>query len=305
MKAGRKTKKKTRKEVKRNRGKRRKERRIREKTRNKIRGRRRLIQIMNREKRNRKKRRKKRRKDYFGLHSYDFVLIGFGIAESVDDICLDEQESPYVIYVEGISFEVDFMIANGITLDLEQRILRSAVMECPLNTGSEHCDRVRQVRLNRRRRIPANSEAIVWGKLDANKRTNRCWIVEAMENVGVDNIVFARTLVHPFRINQEIKYDAEIAEGLLIAKLSYKDIPLNVDANLTDDKNVTIDVNVLFHEDTTDDVLATGSEFNADVRDVLFVSDIRNNENKMKVVHLERLARCHEDMVTLVRDEQV
>ncbi|XP_037931913.1 spore wall protein 1-like [Teleopsis dalmanni] len=51
-------------------------------------------------------------------------------------------------------------------------------------------------------------------------------------------------------------------------KLSYKDIPLNVDVDLTDDEN-----------DTTDDVLATGSEFNADVKDVLFVLDITNNED--------------------------
>ena len=98
--------------------------------------------------------------------------------------------------VEEIIIGLDFMIAHGFVLDLEQLILRYKNVEISLTSGPQEDVRVNRIAIVDKEEIPANSETLIWAKILGNPGNKTPVIIEPVN----DSVMVARSLG---QINQE------------------------------------------------------------------------------------------------------
>lgn len=99
--------------------------------------------------------------------------------------------------MDDVIIGMDFMTQNGFTLDLRRKVLIFTNVEFPLHTGYNKGTCVRRLISCQRQKIPANSEAVIWAKIDGNDGTNRLWAVEADQQKPNTTFLIGHSLVEP------------------------------------------------------------------------------------------------------------
>jgi len=97
--------------------------------------------------------------------------------------------------IDEVIVGMDFMVKHGFDLDLKNMILRYGNIEMILNYGDEADTNIRRVVVQEDERIPANSETIIWAKVDGTCTSQAPFIIEENKGESVNgSILVARSV---------------------------------------------------------------------------------------------------------------
>lgn len=138
-------------------------------------------------------------------------------------------EIDHLFVVADITDEViiglDFMLRHGFNLDLGNKILKCGNMEVSLDINGTTEMGVRQITLEKRRKIPPNSESVIWVRA-FNKPSRDClFLVEPNAGDFKKGLVVGKTLVKvkdngmtPIRILNLTNFSKQLKRGMIIGK---------------------------------------------------------------------------------------
>ena len=145
------------------------------------------------------------------------VMHNFLVAEITDEVIIG----------------MDFMLAQGLTLNLEKRMLTCRNVEILLSTGDEPFQ-IRNVTVSHHQQVPPKSEAVLWASVEGNCEAGKLWVVEP--SGGTTNILVGRTLVKteksnkiPIRVMNEFKSAVIFDKGTVVAQCQAVEAIVNCD----------------------------------------------------------------------------
>ncbi|XP_067647345.1 retrovirus-related Pol polyprotein from transposon 17.6 isoform X4 [Eurosta solidaginis] len=128
---------------------------------------------------------------------------------------------------------MDFLINQGIKIDMQSKTMRYKNMDVPLNFGCERGYSSKRVLVEESQQIPPKSEAFIWAKVDGDCGTNKLWVVEAA-NKSALNILVGKTLAMtkqdgriPVRVLNEFKSPFNLTKGAILGRCQEAEVVIN------------------------------------------------------------------------------
>ncbi|XP_017468218.1 PREDICTED: uncharacterized protein LOC108360451 [Rhagoletis zephyria] len=126
--------------------------------------------------------------------------------------------------MDEVIIGLDFMLDQGMKINMKNRIMTYNNMEVPLRFGYDGPYSSKRVILEESEQIPPKSEAVVWAKIDGDCGTNKLWVVEATQNCTPD-VLIGKTLAKtqmdgriPVRVLNEFKSPVKLRRGTVLGQ---------------------------------------------------------------------------------------